>query len=184
MKLKRWKAIGRCSIDENSLLKTIVRESFSRIPNNNARRSFPAIKMIVTNQHSVTGISKVFNDNCEVPKYEIYLEDSEYSIKTSYGNSFNSLEQAKFVADLKLIELDYEIEEPFLLEAKVSRRKNNGTIDDEDCYFTCIACDLPARKVDNGKCIECYNEEFDRERKKSKAKPHIDRFLANDPVDW
>ena len=47
-------------------------------------------------------------------------------------------------------------------------------ISDEDCYFTCVVCDQPARKVDRGRCIECYNKEREK----------TDRFLANDPIDW
>ena len=62
--------------------------------------------------------------------------------------------------------------------------KKYDVINDEDCYFTCAICDKPARKVDMGRCIECYNKEFDDEIRRSKAKPHIDRFLANDPIDW
>ena len=176
MKMNYWRAVGRFSIESSSPTKTIIRESTSRIPSNHAKRSLPAIRMIITNQTNFA-----FKKDL---KYEICLEDSEYSIKTYYGNDFSTLEQAKFVADLKLIELGYEVERPFLLEVKLSGKKTDGTIEDEDCYFTCISCDRPARKVDAGRCIECYNDEFDSKTGKQKAKPHIDRFLANDPIEW
>jgi len=170
MKLKAWRespSFSRLGFDLGC--KTAIRDGEFRIPICN----FPAIRMIVTNT------DKKANDG-----YEIYLEDSEYSTKVSYGKNFESLEQAKFVADIKLIELGHEIEEPFLLEVKMSNIKTDGVISDEDCYFTCIVCNQKARKVDSGRCIECYNKEFDNKTGKRKAKPHIDRFLANDPVDW
>jgi len=63
-------------------------------------------------------------------------------------------------------------------------KEDDRVISDEDCYFTCIVCDQKARKVDNGRCIECYNKEYNRKQNRLKVKPHIDRFLANDPVDW
>jgi hypothetical protein len=170
MRLKAWREFPHHILHPD--IKTAIRDGEFRIPNNNAKRSFPAIRMIVTN------LNKTLNG------YEIYLEDSEYSMKISYGKNFESLEQAKFVADIKLIELGHEIEEPFLLEVKVSNIKTDGVISDEDCYFTCIVCNQKARKVDSGRCIECYNKEFDNKTGKRKAKPHIDRFLANDPVDW
>ena len=53
-------------------------------------------------------------------------------------------------------------------------KKDDRVISDEDCYFTCIVCDRKARKVDGGRCIECYNKEWNKS----------DRFLANDPIDW
>ena len=49
---------------------------------------------------------------------------------------------------------------------------------------TCIVCDQKARKVDNGRCIECYNKEYNSKNNRLKVKPHIDRLLANDPIDW
>jgi hypothetical protein len=63
-------------------------------------------------------------------------------------------------------------------------KKDNGIISDDDCYFTCIACDQKARKVYKGKCVECCRKEHYKVKSKVKAKPHIDRFLANDPADW
>jgi len=69
-------------------------------------------------------------------------------------------------------------------EIKMTDKKNDGTVSDEDCYFTCVSCNLLARKVDGGRCIECYRKEFDSKTGKRKAKPHIDRFLANDPIEW
>ncbi len=62
--------------------------------------------------------------------------------------------------------------------------KDNRVISDDNCYFVCIACDQRARKVYSGKCVECCNKERDKVKSKVKANPHIDRFLANDPVDW
>ncbi len=56
--------------------------------------------------------------------------------------------------------------------------KDDGIISDEDCYFTCIVCYQKARKVYSGKCVECCRKD------RYKAKLHIDRFLANDPIDW
>ena len=58
----------------------------------------------------------------------------------------------------------------------MSNKKYN-VIDDDDCYFTCIICDQKARKVDRGRCIECYNKEYNKQK-------DADRFLANDPIDW
>jgi hypothetical protein len=180
MKLKAWRHHPYV-LHPDSLLKTEIRESKLRRPNGLNTRSVPSVQMIVTNYcGNCPKLSGVFRG----PKYEVYLEDSEYNIKTSYGKNFESLEQAKFVADIKLIELGFEIEEPFLLEVKMSDKKTDGIVSDEDCYFTCISCDRPARKVDVGRCIECYNKEFDSKTEKKKAKPHIDRFLANDPIEW
>ena len=87
----------------------LVRESNTRIPSNDAKRSFPAIRMVVRGQPMLLPIYK------EDQTYEVCLEDTEYGIKTIYGNNSNSIELAKFIADLKLIELGFKIEEPFLL---------------------------------------------------------------------
>jgi hypothetical protein len=111
MKLKAWQPYPY-ALHPDSALKTEVRESELHRPNGLNTRSVPSIKMVVTNS-SFPSRPNGHND-----KYEVYLEDSEYNIKTSYGKNFESLEQAKFVADIKLIELDYEIEGPFLLEVK------------------------------------------------------------------
>lgn len=106
MKLKAWREHPYHILHPD--VKTAIRDGEFRIPSNDARRSFPAIRMIVTNNHGMRS-----DDG-----YEVYLEDSEYSIKTSWGEGFESFEQAKFVADLRLIELGYDIEEPFLLGDK------------------------------------------------------------------
>jgi hypothetical protein len=92
-----------------------VRESDIRIPYTEFKRSrlsFPAIRMVVRGQPTLLPIYK------EDEVYEVILEDSEYGIKTNYGDNLSSIELAKFTADVKLIELGYEIEEPFLLGDK------------------------------------------------------------------
>jgi len=110
MFLNSWKRIGRYSFDEESLGKSIVRCSESVIPSGKINASIPAIRMIITNQH-------VFPSRKEASisgRYDVYLEDCEYGIKTNYG-TFSSIEQAMFIADLKLIELGYSIDNPFYL---------------------------------------------------------------------
>lgn len=118
MKLKAWKRIGSYSFDVKSFGKTMVRESELLIPYKDAKRSVPAIRMIVTNQYSARGMSKSLVGNYDEEIYEVYLEDTEYGLKTSYGKNFTSLEQSMFVADVKLIELGHNIEEPFLIGDK------------------------------------------------------------------
>ena len=56
--------------------------------------------------------------------------------------------------------------------------KDNEIISDDDCCFTCIVCNKKARKVYTGKCVECCRKD------RYDAKPLVERFLANDPIDW
>jgi len=107
---KSWERYGRYHLDINSPRKTTVRENVIKVPSNNARRSFPILRMVVTNQRNFAHSNGYKNLN-----FEIYLEDLEYNIKTSYGNNYSSLEQAKFIADLRLIDLGYRIIDPYLL---------------------------------------------------------------------
>jgi hypothetical protein len=107
MRLGPWKTFlvvpVSVSVSRGSIF---IRESDVRIPNNDAKRSFPAIRMIVSDQG---------HGSIVVRQYEISLEDCEYNIKTNYGKNIESIELAKFIADLKLIELGYDIEEPFYI---------------------------------------------------------------------
>jgi hypothetical protein len=105
MKLKAWSPLGRYCFDTDSSYRTISRDSECFIPEFRGSRPYPAIRMVVSNQFG--GQSMLYN---------VYLEDSEYGIKTYYGRNLESIEQGKFIADLKLIELGYEIEEPFFLK--------------------------------------------------------------------
>ena len=105
-----WTRAGKHAFDKNSLIKTIIRESFIRIPSGDVKRSVPMLRMIVTNQFNFVHSVK-YKDL----SYEIYLEDLEYNLKTSYGNNFASLEQAKFIADLKLIDLGFGVIDPYLM---------------------------------------------------------------------
>ena len=107
MKLKAWKPLGRYCFDTDSSYRTVSRDSEAYIPRFRSFMQQPSIRMVVTNQYG--GQSML---------YDVYLEDSEYGIKTYYGRNLKSLEQGKFIADLKLIELGYEIEEPFFLKDK------------------------------------------------------------------
>jgi hypothetical protein len=109
MKFKEWKFLGRASFDRDSLFKTIVRESENSIPSKYAKRKFPQFRLIVTNQHNF-----VHTHNADV-RYEVYMEDGEYNLKTSYGSGIGTLEAAKFIGDLKLIELGHEVEALFII---------------------------------------------------------------------
>ena len=116
MKLKAWKCIGRYSFDADSSGKTIARDSYQEVflPGG-PTRYVPAIRMIVTNQRGIEDI--IYGRIQRKESYEVYLEDLEHNFKTSYGNNYSSLEQAKFVADLRLIDLGYSIIEPYLLQS-------------------------------------------------------------------
>ena len=86
--------------------KSYVRESEVRIPDNSGYDSMPAIRMVVQ--------SLLFTQESPI---KIYLVDSEYGLVTNYGIGFESFEQAKFIADVKLVELGFEIKKPFILQA-------------------------------------------------------------------
>jgi hypothetical protein len=99
MILKEW-----CNFTIDSG-RSYVRESVIRIPDNGCN-SFPAVRMIVQ--------SLLFTQESPI---KIYLVDSEYGLITNYGIGFQSFEQAKFIADVKLVELGFEIKKPFILQA-------------------------------------------------------------------
>tara|TARA_B100000029_G_C16902356_1_gene714582 strand:- start:161 stop:499 length:339 start_codon:yes stop_codon:yes gene_type:complete len=109
MKLGGWKTCYNVSCDqpEHSICR-YTRSSEERMPANSARRSWPTLQMIITNQNPLDHKS---SDDF----YHIYLADSEYG-QTYYGSGYKTVEEAKFVADLKLIEIGFEIESPFLLD--------------------------------------------------------------------
>jgi len=91
----------------------IARVSYLRIPDNSPELSFPIIRMVIQGWPKLDPMQHNKNS-----VYEIYLEDSEYNIRTTYGSKIGSIELAKFIADVKLLELGYKIEEPFLLGDK------------------------------------------------------------------
>ena len=86
-----------------------VRESSLRIPGTwDGKRDSPSLECRVTLVYSWECYS-LHNPR----RYEITLADMEYNIRTNYGRDFATLVQAKFVADLKLTELGFIIENPF-----------------------------------------------------------------------
>ncbi len=113
MRLGPWKVWGRWR-------DWVCRESDVWIPNpkgdvyTDVESSFPAIRMIIRTEFQ-SDHERLYG-RCESETiYEIFLEDTEYNIKTNYGKNIESIELAKFIADLKLIELGYDIEEPFCI---------------------------------------------------------------------
>jgi hypothetical protein len=136
MKLKNWEK-NICKTFDSSL-ETESRDSYDRIPSNDSKRSVPSVTAVVTNQTSFIK-HRIKEDETKADiKYEAYIKEYEYGTKIVCGDNLDSIEQAKFITDIKLIDLGYDIEHPFLIE----------------------------------------------EKKELAAKPHIDRFLANDPIDW
>ena len=106
MRLGPWKVWGRWR-------DWVARESDAYIPNGD-RQSFPAIRMIIKTGFD-SDLERLYGQCESETTYEICLEDTEYNIKTNYGKNIDSIELAKFIADLKLIELGYDIEEPFYI---------------------------------------------------------------------
>ena len=92
-----------------------VRESCLRIPDTKIKGDLGRFRLDSPCSECRVTLIYSYQDYGPVnPKrYEITLEDCEYNIRTSYGRYFTTLVQAKFVADLKLIELGYIIEKPF-----------------------------------------------------------------------
>lgn len=60
---------------------------------------------------------------------------------------------------------------------------DRGANDEGYYYDYCSICNAKTEHEDES-CIECWNKNLDKKRKETKAKPYIDRFLANDPIDW
>ena len=57
---------------------------------------------------------------------------------------------------------------------------DKGANDEGYYYMHCSSCNLKTEHESSG-CIRCADN---ASKTRSKAKPHIDRFLANDPIDW
>jgi hypothetical protein len=106
MRLGPWKIWGRWR-------DWAARESDAHIPNGDLK-SFPVIRMVIKTGFD-SDLDRLWGLRESETTYEICLEDTEYNIKTSYGKKIESIELAKFIADLKLIELGYDIEEPFYI---------------------------------------------------------------------